>query len=239
MARAPRSFSMNEACAAPRDSASRPKAPVPAKASSTRASSYTGRSAKRPCARISNSASRARSLVGRTARPSGALSARPRCLPAMMRTALDRSVRAELLAQHLARHFLDGAARQLAELERPVGDADEPRHAQAQMLHDAADLAVLAFMQADGEPGIAALLAVEHRADRAIAHAADSDAGLERGEPRRIGGAMDAHAIAPEPTARRQLERARELAVVGQQQQPFRSEIEPADRDDARQLRRQ
>src|SRR5690348_5680106 len=184
MASAARSFSMKVACAAPRDSASRPKAPVPAKASSTRASSNTGRSAKRPCARMSNSASRTRSLVGRTARPSGARSARPRCLPAMMRTALRRPADAELLAQHLARHFLDGAARQVAELERPVGNADEPRNAQAQMLHDAADLAILALVQADGEPGIAALLAIEHGADRAVAHAVDGDARLERGEPR-------------------------------------------------------
>src|SRR5216684_2151384 len=234
-----RSFSMKLACAAPRDSASRPKAPVPAKASSTRAPSNTGRSAKRPWARMSKSASRARSPVGRTARTSGARSARPRCLPAMIRMALRHRARAELLAHDLARHFLDRSAREVAELEGPVGDADEPGHAEPQMLHDAADLAVLALMQAHREPGVAALLAIEHGADRPIGHAVEGDARLERGEPRRIDGPVDAHAIAPEPTAHRQLQRARQLAVIGEQQQPFRSEVEPADRDHPRQLRRQ
>src|SRR5258708_25347680 len=239
MASTSRSFSMKLACAAPRDSASRPKAPVPAKASSTRAPSKTGRSAKRPCARMSNSASRARSPVGRTARPSGARNGRPRCLPAMIRMALRRRARAELLAQPLAGHFLDRAAREIAELERPVGDADEPRHAEPQMLHDAADLAVLALVQAYREPGIAALLAIEYGADRTIGHAVDGDARLERGETRRIDGPMDAHAVTPQPAARRQLQGARQLAIVGEQQKPFRSEVEPADRDHPRQLRRQ
>src|SRR5258708_21341451 len=104
----------------------------------------------------------------------------------MIRMALRRRARAELLAQHLARHFLERAAREVAELEGPVGDADEPRHAEPQMLHDAADLAVLALMQAHPEPGIPALLAVEHCADRPIAHAVDGEARLDRGKPRRV-----------------------------------------------------
>src|SRR5580658_1654921 len=122
---------------------------------------------------MSNSASRARSLVGRTVRPSGAVSARPRCLPAMIRMAragralgarrrlAGGRIDAELLAQHPARHLLDRAARQLAELERAIGQPKKPRHAQAQMLQHAADLAILALAQAHRQPGIAALLAVE------------------------------------------------------------------------------
>src|SRR5689334_5667169 len=101
---------------------------------------------------MSNNASRARSLVGRTALPPGAAMARPRCLPPMIRMALAArrfaGGGAELLAQHAARHLFDIAARQLAQLKRAIGDADEARHLQAQMLHDAADLAVLALAQA-------------------------------------------------------------------------------------------
>ena len=50
---------------------------------------------------------------------------------------------------------------------------------------------------------------------------------------------MRAHAIAAQPAGRRQFEHPREAAVVGQQQQPFGVDVEPADRDDARQIRGQ
>src|SRR5260370_19751244 len=163
VARAVRLFSMKTASAAPRDRASRPKAPVPAKASSTRAPAYSGPAAARaPCVRMLNKASRARSLVGRTMSPCGAASGRPRCLPAMMRMAALRGppllvAGAELLGEHLARHFLDLAARQDAELERAVGQPDEPRHGIAKMLEDAADLGVGAPAQPPFDPGNAAL----------------------------------------------------------------------------------
>ena len=69
-ASASRSFSIKTAALAPRDKASRPKAPVPAKASSTgRSANGSPEAAKSPCDRMLNSASRARSLVGRTGRP--------------------------------------------------------------------------------------------------------------------------------------------------------------------------
>ena len=97
-----------------------------------------------------NSASRARSLVGRVARPSGVSIRRPRCRPAMIRRLtpaprppraagargrrLDQ--RADLLAQHLGQHLLDRALGQEAELERArrrCGSAGSPaaRHAPA------------------------------------------------------------------------------------------------------------
>ncbi len=50
---------------------------------------------------------------------------------------------------------------------------------------------------------------------------------------------MGAHAIAPEPAGARQLEMPGERAVGGEQQQAFGVEVEPPDRDHARQLRRQ
>jgi hypothetical protein len=65
---------------APRDRASMPIAPVPAKRSSTRAPSRRDRLASEE-----KTASRTRSVVGRTARPVGARSRRPPAFPATTR----------------------------------------------------------------------------------------------------------------------------------------------------------
>ena len=66
-------MSAAEEIPAPRDNASNPSAPDPAKASSTRASASGGS----PLARMLNNASRTRSAVGRVLRPGGASSTRP------------------------------------------------------------------------------------------------------------------------------------------------------------------
>src|SRR5215469_13449860 len=130
---------------------------------------------------MSKSASRARSPVGRTSSPSGASSLRPRCLPAMMRMLFRGGLaRAELLAQHALIHFLDRAALQIAELERAIGEADETRDRKAQMLHHAPHFAIAAFAQADDEPRVAALLALQGGVDRAVGNAFDRDARFER-----------------------------------------------------------
>ena len=78
--RARSSLSTNVAWAASRDSASMPIAPEPANRSSTVASSTTP---SEPSAL--NVASRARSLVGRVAWPSGATSRNPPAVPATTR----------------------------------------------------------------------------------------------------------------------------------------------------------
>src|SRR5439155_14472278 len=167
MASASRSRSKNTTSAAPRDRASRPSAPVPAKASSTTAPAKgMPFAARRPCERMSNSASRARSLVGLTVSPGGAKRRRPRCLPPTIRTCRTRFP--ELLGQHLPRHLGDLATCQIAELERPEGEPDQPRDRKPEMFEHAAHLAVLAFAQGQRDPGVAALLALEARADRAI-----------------------------------------------------------------------
>src|SRR4026207_2550312 len=77
-ATARRSFSTNVTCDAPRLSASRPSAPVPAYPSSTRAPTMRG-------ARILNSVSRNLSDVGRTPSHFGVFSRRPLNSPAMTR----------------------------------------------------------------------------------------------------------------------------------------------------------
>src|SRR3984885_13287477 len=50
---------------------------------------------------------------------------------------------------------------------------------------------------------------------------------------------MGADAIAPQPAGIRQLQRARQPTIIGQQQQTFGIEIEPADADQPRQALRQ
>src|SRR4051812_41639552 len=52
---------------------------------------------------------------------------------------------AELLTQHARLDLLDRAFDDFAELERAVRDADQPVHLKAEMRHDVADFAVLAF----------------------------------------------------------------------------------------------
>ena len=114
-----------------------------------------------------------------------------------------RELLAELVAQHAAAHLLDFAGLQVAELERAVGDADQPVHAEPEMLEHALHLAVLAFAQADRQPDVGALDAVELRLDRAIDHAVDGDATAELVELRLVVVAVRAHPVAPEPAGRR------------------------------------
>ena len=77
------SESTRVARAAPRDSASMPRAPLPANRSTTDASSSC-------CmlVRMENTASRTRSLVGRVSLPDGALRERPLAAPATTLTRL-------------------------------------------------------------------------------------------------------------------------------------------------------
>ena len=75
--------------------------------------------------------------------------------------------------------------------------------------------------------------------DRAVFDAVDLDALLQFVELRLRHLAMGADAIAPQPAGIGQFERARQPAVIGQQQQALGVEIEPADRDQPRQALRQ
>src|SRR3712207_3854431 len=91
-----------------------------------------------------------------------------------------RELLAQLIAQNAAAHLAHFALPEVAQLERPVGDADEPAHAEAEMLQHPLDLAVLAFPQSDKEPDIGALDPVDRRLHRAVNHALDRHAALQR-----------------------------------------------------------
>src|SRR5436190_135668 len=84
------------------------------------------------------------------------------------------------------------AVRQVAELERAVGHADQPVHRKAEMAKHVADLAVLALTHRKSQPDVGALLAVKRRLDRAVADPVNLDAAAERVELRLSDLAMGA-----------------------------------------------
>src|SRR5581483_2432820 len=146
---------------------------------------------------------------------------------------------AELIAQDARLHFLHAAGFQLGELERPEGNADQPVHLQAEMPQHVAHLAVFALADAEGEPDIRALLAVERRLDGTVMDAVDADAAGEVVERGLCHPAKGAHAIAPQPARLRQFEDARETAVIGEEQQALGADVEAADADQPWQRLRQ
>ncbi len=146
---------------------------------------------------------------------------------------------AELVGEHAALDQLHLALGQVEQLERAERDADQAADLEAERAEDLADLAVLAFAKADGQPGVGALEGVDGGLDRAVLHALDLDALLQLVEIGLRDAAACAHPVAAQPAGFREFEMAGQLAVVGQQQQALGVEVEPADGDDARQLRRQ
>src|SRR4029077_184756 len=89
---------------------------------------------------------------------------------------------AELLAQHARLHLIDRAFAELAELERTIGDTDQPVYFQPQMRQHVAHLAVLAFADCEHQPDIGALITLQDRIDRTVFDALDLDALLQRVE---------------------------------------------------------
>lgn len=146
---------------------------------------------------------------------------------------------AELLAQRAALDLQNMAFRQFAELERTVGDADQPRHFEPKRAEDVLHLAVLAFAQADDQPSIAALCAFQRCLDGTVEDAVDGDAVPEVGQGLLLDLAMDADAITPQPAGGRQFQHARQPAIIGEQQQAFGVDVQPSDRHQPRQFGRQ
>src|SRR5689334_10674289 len=97
----------------------------------------------------------------------------------------------------------------------------------------AADLAVLAFRQAHLDPGVAPGAALEVSVDRAVVHAID---GHTLGEPLQLCLSHmpeRPRAIGADDAGPRKLKLPLQLAVIGEEQKPFRHEVEPADRHQA------
>src|SRR5450631_2232438 len=107
------------------------------------------------------------------------------------------------------------------------------------MRQNVADFAVLAFADRKHQPDIGALVALQGRVDRTIFDAVNLDALFQFIKLALRDFAMGTDAIAPQPAGIGQFEHARQPAVIGQQQQAFGVEIEPADADQPRQALRQ
>jgi len=141
---------------------------------------------------------------------------------------------AELLAQYPGANFFDFAFAKLTELERPERDANEPSDAQSEMAEHIAHLAVLALADAEREPHVAALHAIERGFDRTVMHTIDSHAAVQAVKLVLRDRAVRTHAITPQPSRRGQFQKSCQRAVIGQKQQAFGIEIEPPDADQAR-----
>ena len=72
-----------------------------------------------------------------------------------------------------------------------------------------------------------------------VGHAVDLDAVAQAVEAKLGDRAIGANPVAPAPASRRQFQRAREPAVIGEQQQPLGVGVEPPDADQPRQVLRQ
>src|SRR4051812_36411753 len=86
---------------------------------------------------------------------------------------------ADLFAQRAGLDLLHRAVRQVAQLERPIGHADQAIYRQPQVTQHVTDLAVLAFSHGEREPDIGALLAIERRLDRPVMDTVDFDAAAQ------------------------------------------------------------
>ena len=195
-ARASASLSTNRQKAAPREMASSPSAPVPAKRSMTRAPvkreilDAVGQDIEQALAHAVRRRARPRARAGDGAPAQGAGDdphARRRAALGVARLARARSSStgslrlssaasrgAQLIGEHMPLYRLGFAGLQVEKLERPVGDADQAVHVDAEVGEDAPHLAVLALAQGHGDPGVGALHAVEAGLDRPVAHAFDS-----------------------------------------------------------------
>src|SRR5262249_27000911 len=145
--------------------------------------------------------------------------------PGEIRPRHGREPLAELLAQGSRLHLGDLPWREVGELERAERHADQPVDLKPEVAEHVLHLAVLALPDRKGEPNVAALGAIDRGLDRTIADAVDGDAGAQPLELILADAAVCAHAITAQPTGRGQFERARERAVVGEQQQALGVEV--------------
>ena len=134
---------------------------------------------------------------------------------------------AQLIPQRPRAEFAHPPRFQIAQREGAVSRADQPVDHQAHGLHRAADFSVAALADADGQPGIRALLAVDAHGHGLEHLALDGDARAQGGEAGLVRGAVDADPVFAQPAGRGQFQLAFQRAVIGQQEQPFGIQVQP------------
>src|SRR5437773_9250772 len=97
-----------------------------------------------------------------------------------------------------------------------------------------AHFAILAFTDGQREPDVRALCAIEHSLDWAVMDARNRHAVANAVEFVLRDRAMRSHPVSAQPSGRRQFQKSRQRAVVGQKQKALGVEIEPPDADQAR-----
>jgi hypothetical protein len=136
----------------------------------------------------------------------------------------------KLILQNARAHLLRGARLQLTQLERSIGNADQPVHLQAERPEHDLHLTVFAFAQAHRQPLIVALLTLNGDLHRAVLDALNLHAFARFFQHMIRRFAKGAHAVTAQPASGGQLQQAFQRAIIGQQQQPFGVEIKPAHR---------
>ena len=140
----------------------------------------------------------------------------------------------ELINQNATAHGLDLAGLHVEQLKRSVGHADQPVHVELEVRQNLTDFAVLALAQADRQPDVGTLNAIEARLHRPVTDPLDLDAVLQAVELLLRDAAVRAHAVAAQPSRGRKLHIPRQPAIGGEQQQAFRIEVQTANRDNPR-----
>src|SRR6478736_6139681 len=212
-----------------------------------------------------NKASRRRSVVGRTAWVFGPASGRERSLPPTTRIILASAATGaarwngrgggvfSCLAPALMRHPEErgsGALRKMTgfcarslpfewRALRRLPRSPAAHQNQPQRFKNLAHLAVLSFANPECKPDIGPLLTVESRLDGSVAYAVDGDATAQPVERLLLHAPECPHAVATQPAGCRQFQYPRKPAIIGEQQQPFGIDVEPADADQPRQTLRQ
>lgn len=107
------------------------------------------------------------------------------------------------------------------------------------MVHDAPDFPVLAFLERDGQPGIARGLPVQLGQYPAIGHPVNRDPVPEGGKLCAVNLPPDPDPVFPCPSGIGQFKMAGKIAVIGQKDQAFGIKIKPPDADEPGQMIRQ
>jgi len=143
---------------------------------------------------------------------------------------------AELIPEYRWSHLFDAAFVERVEREWPIRDPNESADAVSEVIHDTPDLPVLAFLEGDGEPGIARGLPIKLGQYPTIGYTINRDPILEGVEFRAVNLAPNPHPVFPCPSRIGKLEMPGKIAVIGQKDKAFGIKIKPTDADEPGQI---
>src|SRR5262245_5734434 len=122
-----------------------------------------------------------------------------------------------------------GSRLEPAKVKRPELNANEPMDGEPRGAGHDADLPLLALEELDPKHALARGDPFEERAMRREEPALVANPRAKRAQDRGIGDRRDQHAIDPGHARPRMEERFGQSAIVGQEQEPLRLEVQPSD----------